>query len=247
MKELTWLAYGWLYARSVRSAYFAALVSLPLAILEKVVARADHRNEGPYQFVSRQFFGVPVGRMSYGFLSGLNPLVSQHIESIGAFCSIAPGVKVAGAEHPMTFASAHPFLYYQNRGFIPRNRALDQRTLNRNKKVRIEDDVWIGEDALILRGVTIGTGAVVAAGAVVTRNVEPYEIVGGVPARQIGFRFPKDVRDTLLASRWWEWSDEKIKASLDLFYAPLKFLEVDTPSRDVPANPQPSAYRHWSG
>ncbi|WP_264768975.1 DapH/DapD/GlmU-related protein, partial [Klebsiella pneumoniae] len=77
--------------------------------------------------------------------------------------------------------------------------------------VVIGSDCWICTNALILSGVTIGHGAVVAAGAVVTRDVPPFAIVGGNPARQIRWRFEEDIREALLASAWWDWPVDEVK------------------------------------
>jgi len=86
--------------------------------------------------------------------------------------------------------------------------------------VVIGNDVWIGYEALIMSGVTIGDGAVVAARAVVTRSVEPYEIVGGNPVRHIRYRFDEPTRAALLRIRWWDWPDDKVQAHLDEINSP---------------------------
>ena len=91
---------------------------------------------------------------------------------------------------------------------------------------RIGHDVWIGANALILPEVTIGDGAVIAAGAVVTRDVPPYAIVGGVPARVIRYRFSPEMIDAFLEIKWWDWPLEKIKENFDLFYHPELFCKA---------------------
>ena len=88
----------------------------------------------------------------------------------------------------------------------------------------IGNDVWIGANVVILPGVTVGDGAILAAGAIVTKDVEPYAIVGGVPAKKLRYRFPQVVREALLASAWWEWSQEKIEEHIELFFTPEAFL-----------------------
>lgn len=119
--------------------------------------------------------------------------------SIGKFCSIGYNVQVAPPEHPVSFYTTSPNLYR-----CPELANL----LNWPKgdfvsPVEIGNDVWIGSNAIILQGVKIGDGAVVAAGAVVTKDVDPYTIVGGVPARKIKDRFAPEVKNMLLESCWW--------------------------------------------
>ena len=84
----------------------------------------------------------------------------------------------------------------------------------------------IGGNVSILPGVTIGDGAIIAAGAVVTKDVEPYAIVGGVPARRIRYRFSREVIDRLLRIKWWEWEHEKIEDNLELFFCPDNLLAL---------------------
>ncbi|MBA1143698.1 CatB-related O-acetyltransferase [Mesorhizobium sp. CCANP35] len=92
--------------------------------------------------------------------------------------------------------------------------------------ITIANDVWIGRHAMIMPGVHIADGVIVAAGAVVTKDVPPYAIVGGVPAKLIRYRFSQDVIAKLLAIRWWEWSDEKIKQEAAFLTGPIEpFIE----------------------
>lgn len=83
--------------------------------------------------------------------------------------------------------------------------------------IEIENDVWMGARAIVLSGVTIGSGAIVGAGSVVTRDVEPYSVVAGAPAERIKWRFPEDVRERLLDLSWWDWGEEKMVAHRDFF------------------------------
>jgi acetyltransferase-like isoleucine patch superfamily enzyme len=124
---------------------------------------------------------------------------------IGKFCSIAPDVRIfLGGEHATTTVSTYPFNYMFNDGVkLPRN--------NGSKgDVVICNDVWVGDGALILSGVTVGDGAVIAARAVVNRDVSPYSIVGGVPAKIIKMRFDQLTIKKLLKIAWWDWPIEKI-------------------------------------
>jgi len=146
-----------------------------------------------------------IGRFSYimppGHLAGV---------SIGNFCSIAENCMFIRNQHPVTHFSTFPFarrLAMHGIDFEP----LFNESIDRGDIV-IEHDVWIGRNCTIMGGITIGTGAIIAAGAVVTHHVEPYTIVGGVPARPIRKRFSDPVIKRLLASRWWDWPLDEITA-----------------------------------
>lgn len=130
--------------------------------------------------------------------------------SIGKFCGIGPGVIVNPGIHPSRdFVSAHPTFY--STSFRCHNRFAEHQAIEEHGHVNIEHDVWIGANVIILPNITVGTGAIIAAGAVVTKNVEPYTIVGGVPAKRIRFRFEPEQIEKLLASEWWNWDFERLK------------------------------------
>lgn len=143
--------------------------------------------------------------------------------TIGAFCSIANGVLIGGGRHPIEWASTSP-VFYDNRDSIKKKYARHVRP--KNGMVVVGNDVWIGANAIIMQGVNIGTGAVVGAGSVVTRDVPHYAIVAGVPARQIRMRFDKDLVDRFLKSKWWELDDDQLAALADLVPYPEKFLRA---------------------
>lgn len=143
--------------------------------------------------------------------------------TVGKFCSIASHVRLNPGNHPMGRPTQHHMTYRRIQyGFAE----TDDETFfdwRRAQRVEVGHDVWIGHAAVILPGVTVGIGAVVAAGAVVTRDVEPYTIVGGTPARVIRRRFSPTVIRQLLAIAWWDWSRETLEqrfadlADLDVF------------------------------
>jgi acetyltransferase-like isoleucine patch superfamily enzyme len=149
----------------------------------------------------------------------------ENVHSVGRFCSIAPNLKAGLPGHPTDFLSTSPvqyeFTYWKNRPeikayvaanrhFVQHAQATKQRREAEAGPIRIGNDVWIAEDVLIKPGVTIADGAIVAARAVVARDVRPYEIVGGVPARHIRYRFPEDAIAQLLEIRWWRYGLEAL-------------------------------------
>ena len=132
---------------------------------------------------------------------------------IGRYCSIANDVHQFGASHPIGFVSTSPFFYDRKKDFFLRAltdegilpRELDTSSIKRTPAI-IEHDVWVAAEAMIGWNLTIGTGAIVAARGVVTKDVEPYSIVAGVPAKVVRKRFPDALIERLLASHWWDYS-----------------------------------------
>lgn len=149
------------------------------------------RNRHNFTKATRMFpmDSVSIGKYTYG---GVNVLdFGRHFKlNIGSFCSIGPNVCfILEAEHEMSFVSTYPF----------KVKLLEQETEAKSKgNITIGDDVWIGYGSIILSGVTIGRGSVVAAGSVVTHDIPPYAIVAGNPAKIIKYRFPDDIVKRLM-------------------------------------------------
>jgi phosphonate metabolism protein (transferase hexapeptide repeat family) len=146
---------------------------------------------------------------------------------IGKFCSIAAMVRINPGNHPTWRASQAHFTYRASAYFPGESDEADLFAWRRAHKVTIGHDVWIGHGAIVLPGRHIGTGAVVAAGAIVTKDVPPYAIVAGNPARIIRPRFEAPIAERLQALAWWDWSHETLRAALPDFRAlPVEaFLE----------------------
>lgn len=133
---------------------------------------------------------------------------------IGKFCAIASGVTflMNGGNHLVEAISTFPFSIFGD-GW---EGAMEGKTFPTKGNTTVGNDVWIGYNSVILPGVTIGDGAVIASCSVVTKNVEPYAIVGGNPAREIRKRFSDEHIRALLALKWWDWDLEKITRNLSL-------------------------------
>lgn len=141
--------------------------------------------------------------------------VNQERLVIGKFCSIACGAKFLfnSANHTLRSLSTYPFPIFFEEWGLDVERVLE--AWDNRGGITVGNDVWIGYEAVILAGVTIGDGAIIAARAVVTQDIPPYTIVGGVPARPIRKRFSEPEIQQLLALRWWDWPPEQIAANLD--------------------------------
>ena len=134
---------------------------------------------------------------------------------VGKFCAIAANTRINALNHPLDRVSQHKITYRPNEYFLFAKVDTEFREQRRIARVEIGHDVWIGHGAIIMPGVNIGHGAVVAAGAVVTKNVLAYEIVAGVPARHIKWRFAKAIREKISALAWWNWPHDKLAQAVD--------------------------------
>lgn len=138
---------------------------------------------------------------------------------IGRFCSIAAYTRINAANHPTWRATQHHFTYRTVDYGLGDSDDAEFFGWRRSHRVVIGHDVWIGHGAVVLPGVTVGTGAVVGAGAVVTRDVPPYVVVAGSPARPIRRRVSESVADRLQALAWWDWDRERLAEALPAFRA----------------------------
>ncbi|MGT2686378.1 CatB-related O-acetyltransferase [Streptococcus porcinus] len=155
---------------------------------------------------------ISVGKFTYGVLNVINYSDNYKLK-IGHFCSIAPNVQfVVCGEHLTNKISTYPF---KVRFLNEKYEAVS------NGDIIIKDDVWIGTNAIVLSGVTIGKGAVIAAGSVVTKDVPPYTIYGGVPAKPIKKRFSDEISHLLMKLDYFKLSENTVRENIDLFYSDL--------------------------
>jgi len=141
---------------------------------------------------------------------------------IGSFCSIANGVIIGGGMHPVEWLSTSP-VFYAGRDSV--NAKFSTHKREPNEKVFIGHDVWIGQNALIKQGVNIGVGAVIGMGSVVTKDVIPYSIVAGNPAKIIRMRFTDEIADRLIKSSWWDLEESLLEQLGKYSKEPEMFLK----------------------
>ena len=169
-----------------------------------------------------RLFQVDLG--NYSYISNDSCLVNVRV---GSFCSIGANVQIGLAPHPSrVFISTYPAFYSDQNMGCPlsfRNNKIYDDSI---PKTRIASDVWMGSNIIIPGGINIGTGAIIAAGSVVVKDVPPYAVVGGNPAKLIRYRFTEQNIQMLLTSEWWHWPIEKIIKNVDGFSDIKKFKEL---------------------
>lgn len=185
--------------------------------------------ESPMQFRGSRLDVGEIGAFTY-----LGPdSFYRHIGKIGRFCAIAGDIQTGHIEHSVDMLSAHPMFItkfdenweaaeclYEDMDIVNDIRAANYNGIKRKNPIEIGNDVWIGNGVYISRGVKIGDGAVIAARSVVVKDVEPYTIVGGVPAKPIRKKFSDDVIEKLLRLRWWDYGPGILKG--------LRIYDMDT-------------------
>lgn len=149
---------------------------------------------------------------SYSYLAKRSSAVYAEI---GKFCSIGHGSNIGLGHHTLDKLSTSPIFTEKHNG--TGHSWSNHSTEYPYKKIIIENDVWIGSRVMVMGGVKIGNGAVVAAGSIVTKDVPPYAVVAGVPAKIIKYRFSEKIITELLQIKWWNFSENKLRNNLDLF------------------------------
>lgn len=156
-----------------------------------------------------QFWDSELGDYSY---------IERHAQAIyaktGKFCAIAANACINALEHPIDRVSQHKIAYRPNEYFVGAKLDKTFRERRRSAIVEIGNDVWIGQGAIVMPGVQIGHGAVIAAGAVVTKDVAPYAIFAGVPAHFLKWRFEPKISERIIALAWWDWEHDRLAQAI---------------------------------
>jgi phosphonate metabolism protein (transferase hexapeptide repeat family) len=161
----------------------------------------------------------------YSYVVGDNQIIYS---KIGKFSNIASHVRINPGQHPMQRVTLHHITYRRKMYGLGEDEA-DFFDWRRSHQCVIGHDTWLGHSSIIMTGVTVGTGAVVGSGAVVTRDVPPYMIVAGVPAKPIRPRFPEAIAEKLLKIAWWDWDRPTLEARFDDLFNVETFVEKYCP------------------
>lgn len=155
-------------------------------------------------------YNVAVARYTY---ISPNSIISH--ANIGTFCSIGRNIHCIGANHPIDFLSTHPVFYSTHKQCG--KSFTDSELFDEFLQIEIGNDVWIGSNAVILGGIKVNNGAIIGAGSVVTKDVSPYSIVGGNPAKHLRFRFDECTIKQIQDLTWWDWDDDTILRNIKKF------------------------------
>lgn len=163
---------------------------------------------------------ITIGKYTSLWGPNLDIFQSIHKVNIGSYCSIARNTSIQEFNHDYERATT----YFVNKNVLGNKGITETISVG---EVNIGNDVWIGAHSVILTGVTIGDGAVIAANSVVTKDIPPYAIVGGTPAKILKYRFSETIIEKLLRLKWWEWTLEEMQANADFFKGKLDEPTID--------------------
>ena len=191
------------------------------------------------------FPGAAVHESAIGDHTYLQQNAAVMNAEIGKFCSIAGGAFVGLPQHALDNVSSHPAFYLRNTPLAKTYATSDLFQVSR--RTFLGHDVWVGQNALIMGGVRVGTGAVIGCAAVVTKDVPDYAIVVGSPARVIRFRFSEETIRRLLATKWWDRSEEWRERNVDVFKDPGQLFQQLASEANLNQRPGPDGVRVEEG
>lgn len=191
---------------------------MPACIIKRS-KRKYGRLDALARYFKEEYEKIPVGRYTYGY----EQITNRNVCRIGAFSSIGENLLIVPNDHRINWVTTSPIASLTEFGFVDKDFMEDYISKD-DRKTIIGNDVWIGARCTIFEGVTIGDGAVIAAGSVVRKDVPPYAVVGGVD-RILKYRFSEENIEKLLKIQWWNWDDEKIRANIELMQDVEAFIE----------------------
>lgn len=199
--------------------YVGSVFSLKKLFYKKVSWLSIWSDDSDFTKVSVIKRGAKILSSKVGRYSRVGIKTSLANATVGNFTAIGPECVIGPGQHPTNYLTTNSIFYKPgNWGF--HDDWVEKIDFDETAPICIGNDVWIGRRVSIMNGVTIGDGAVVAANAVVTKDVPPYAIVGGVPAKVIKYRFSQDIIARLIQIEWWNLSDDEILRIKDLFHIP---------------------------
>lgn len=181
------------------------------------ISYLDNSRRDYTRMIMQTHHSISIGRYTYGFNLG----TFCRRGDVGQFCSIGPNAKIGHTNHPVDRVSTHSFVFDPSVGLSD--------LISRDYEIapsgdfHVGNDVWIGTNAVVLPGIRIGNGAVIGAGSVTTKDVPPFAIMKGVPARVDRYRFSEDIIQKLQKIEWWNWSEGEIRKNSKQFNHPNDF------------------------
>lgn len=182
--------------------------------LIKADCEIHNTNFGSYVSLGR---GTRLLNVEFGDYSYTDQYANIANTMVGKFSNIASYARIGPTDHPMELATMHHFLYRSPDYWDDAEKWGDFWEWRESRTTHIGDDTWIGHNAIIKPEVTVGTGSVVASGAIVTKDVDPYTIVAGVTAKTIRDRYPDGLKQKMMDLAWWDWDHQTIRERLDDF------------------------------
>lgn len=193
-------------------------------MLKEIIKKIININNPPYLIKSNSL--ISAGKMSYH--NGNFIIQGGQKIYIGNFCAFGENIRIITENHDYNYPAIQ---YIFHRHFFMKNHPGNYNFPPNKEKTKgpviIGNDVWIGHNVTILSGIEIGDGACIGTGSLITKNITPYSIVGGVPARLIKMRFREEIIEYLQEIKWWNWDENKIKRNKDFFYSNLNLLTLD--------------------